>query len=64
VRKRIGLSMKLDASAPRRDGDRPGRDNRFEPAGRTQRGRDGGHTPAAGGSAMASAFAKLQGFRR
>ena len=65
ARKRIGLSMKLDAAPPRKDGDRGApRDNRFEPAGRHQRsgGRDTGAVP--GASAMASAFAKLQGFKR
>ncbi|WPB59251.1 Tex family protein [Xylophilus sp. GOD-11R] len=61
VRKRIGLTMKLDAAPPRRDG---ARDNRFEPAGRGrpqqhQRGADSG--AAMGSSAMASAFAKLKG---
>ena len=63
ARKRIGLSMKLDAAPARKDAPR---DNRFEPAGRA-RGHDGGrHAPAAQpqGSAMASAFAKLQGLKR
>ena len=61
-RKRISLTMKLDAAPPRRDGPR---DNRFEGAGRDQRQR-GSYTsaPAATGSAMASAFAKLQGLKR
>jgi uncharacterized protein len=62
ARKRIALSMKLDAAAPRREAGAP-RDNRFEPA-------RPGHSGARGGaqtrqpepsSAMASAFAKLQG---
>ncbi len=60
ARKRIGLSMKLDAAPARRDGPR---ENRFEGAGRgqqVQRGRDA--LPQ--GSAMASAFAKLQGLKR
>ncbi|HEX5389324.1 MAG TPA: Tex family protein [Burkholderiaceae bacterium] len=60
ARKRIGLSMKLDAAPARRDGPR---ENRFEGAGRgqqAQRGRDA--LPQ--GSAMASAFAKLQGLKR
>ncbi|WP_342128616.1 Tex family protein [Hydrogenophaga sp. OTU3427] len=60
ARKRIGLSMKLDAAPARKDGPR---DNRFEGAGRgqqVQRGRDA--LPQ--GSAMASAFAKLQGLKR
>ncbi|MDD0815206.1 Tex family protein [Curvibacter sp. HBC28] len=57
-RKRIGLSMKLDAAPARRDGPR---DNRFEGAGRHQQA--GGarrQNDAAAPSAMASAFAKLQ----
>ncbi|MCA0324643.1 MAG: RNA-binding transcriptional accessory protein [Proteobacteria bacterium] len=64
-RKRISLSMKLDAAAtPRRDGPR---ENRYEPAGRGARG--GGHgqganAGAGGGTAMASAFEKLKGIRR
>jgi uncharacterized protein len=64
-RKRISLSMKLDAAAtPRRDGPR---ENRYEPAGRGARG--GGHgqgakAGAGGGTAMASAFEKLKGVRR
>ena len=73
VRKRIALTMKLGEAPARKD--RP-RDNRFEGAGRDQRprsGSDGGHTgsqrsgysaaPAAG-SAMASAFAKLQNLKK
>ena len=68
ARKRISLSMKLDA-AP---GKAPGRDstNRFQAAGREERQRrdpigtagrtaSGGHE-SAGQSAMAAAFAKLQ----
>jgi uncharacterized protein len=68
ARKRISLSMKLDAAPARRDGPR---DNKFEGAGRENRqrgaGSGGGYTspPAAGsGSAMASAFAKLQGLKK
>jgi uncharacterized protein len=68
ARKRISLTMKLDAAPPRRDGPR---DNKFEGAGRDNRqrgaGSGGGYTspPAAGsGSAMASAFAKLQGLKK
>ncbi|MEK7345586.1 MAG: Tex family protein [Pseudomonadota bacterium] len=68
ARKRISLTMKLDAAPARRDGPR---DNTFEGAGRDQRqrggGSGGGYTspPAAGsGSAMASAFAKLQGLKK
>jgi uncharacterized protein len=65
-RKRISLSMRLDAAPARRDGPR---DNRFEGAGRDQRQRGGGAggytaPPAATGSAMASAFAKLQGLKK
>jgi len=64
-RKRISLTMKLDAAPARRDQDGRGpRENRFEGAGR-------GHAqPArrapepAQPSAMASAFAKLQGHKR
>ena len=60
ARKRIGLSMKLDAAPGRRDGPR---ENRFEGAGRGQQGprRDNAPQPA---SQMASAFAKLQGLRK
>ncbi len=55
-RKRISLSMKLDAAPPRRDGPR---DNRFAAPQRQQapvRRREEASAP----SAMASAFAKLQ----
>ena len=62
ARKRIGLSMKLDAAPARRDGPR---ENRFEGAGRGQQGygarRDSSPQPA---GQMASAFAKLQGLRK
>jgi uncharacterized protein len=61
ARKRIGLSMKLDAAPARRDGPR---DNRFEGAGRGQQQgprRDNSPQPA---GQMASAFAKLQGLRK
>src|SRR5690606_7377636 len=62
ARKRIALSMKLDAATPRRDAGAP-RDNRFEPArqshGNARSGAQG--QPPAPSSAMASAFAKLQG---
>jgi uncharacterized protein len=67
ARKRISLTMKLDAAPARRDGPR---DNRFEHAGRDQRQRGGGSynsgytAPPATGSAMASAFAKLQGLKK
>ena len=53
--KRIGLSMRLDAAPARREGG-AGRENRFEPA-RGQRQQRAPEAP----SAMASAFAKLQG---
>ena len=63
---RISLTMKLDAAPARRDGPR---DNRFEAASRNQQGR-GGYAPpprrkhAQPQSAMASAFAKLQGLKK
>jgi uncharacterized protein len=67
ARKRIGLSMKLDAEPGRRDRDAGAqRENRFEPA---RQGARGGRAAAPGGqgagggaapSAMASAFARLQ----
>ena len=63
ARKRISLSMRLDAQAPRRDGPR---ENRFEGAGRGQCAHGGGgardHAPAQ--NQMAAAFAKLQGQRK
>ena len=66
ARKRISLTMKLDAQAPRRDGPR---ENRFEHAGRGDRGRGGyaggqgrGNAPTPQG-AMASAFEKLKGLQ-
>ncbi len=77
ARKRIGLSMKLDAAPARRDGPR---DNKFEGAARGERapnrnasqGHNHGHNqgysqrpePAGQGSAMASAFAKLQDLKK
>ena len=81
ARKRIGLSMKLDAAPARRDGPR---DNKFEGAARGERtpnrNASQGHNqginqginqgynqrpePAGQGSAMASAFAKLQGLKK
>ena len=72
-RKRISLTMKLDAAPARRDGPR---DNRFEGAGRGNSyggnrggGRDGYAQPQRGNqptqqNAMASAFAKLQGLKK
>ena len=61
ARKRIGLTMKLGDAPARRDGPR---DNRFEGANRQQQA-PRRHAPAAPeSSAMASAFAKLQGLRK
>jgi uncharacterized protein len=60
ARKRISLSMKLDAAPVRRDGPR---ENRFESAGRAQRPAQR-QPEAASQSAMASAFAKLQALRK
>ena len=60
ARKRISLTMKMDAAPVRRDGPR---DNRFEGAGRGQRMPQRHQDPAPQG-AMASAFAKLQGAKR
>lgn len=61
VRKRISLSMKLDAAAPaRRDGPR---ENRFEGAGRGYAQPQRRAADPAPQGAMASAFAKLQGRR-
>jgi uncharacterized protein len=60
ARKRIALSMRLDASPARRDGVR---ENRFESAGRGMQGSgrvNGPNHP----SAMASAFAKLQALNK
>jgi uncharacterized protein len=70
ARKRISLTMKLDAAPARQGQDGRGpRDNKFEGAGRDnrQRGGGGGYTSpqaAGSGSAMASAFAKLQGLKK
>ena len=69
ARKRIGLTMKLDAAPARRDGPR---DNKFEGAARGERApnRNAPQSysqrpePAGQGSAMASAFAKLQGLKK
>lgn len=60
ARKRIGLSMKLDAAPSRRDSPR---ENRFEGAGRGQQGPRRDNSPQPAGQ-MASAFAKLQGLRK
>jgi len=60
-RKRIGLSMKLDAAPPRQGGDRGAPlDNRFEGAGRGYAQPQRRAPEPAQQSAMASAFAKLQ----
>ncbi|QXW17064.1 RNA-binding transcriptional accessory protein [Comamonas aquatica] len=67
ARKRISLTMKLDAAPARRDGPR---DNRFEGAGRgnshgtASRGGRDSHAQPAQQNAMASAFAKLQGLKK
>jgi uncharacterized protein len=58
ARKRIALSMKLGDTPARRDGPR---DNRFEGAGRGQRAPQ---NQPANTTAMAGAFAKLQGLRK
>jgi uncharacterized protein len=58
ARKRIALSMKLGDAPARRDGPR---DNRFEGAGRGQRA---AQNQPASTTAMAGAFAKLQGLRK
>ena len=62
ARKRISLTMKLDV-APAARGQGP-RDNRFEHAARDQRQRGGLPASGQGQSAMASAFAKLQGLKK
>ena len=56
ARKRIALTMKLDA--PQRPAGAAGADNRFRPAGSAARARR--RRAAAPGGAMAAAFAKLQ----
>ena len=58
ARKRISLTMKLDAPAPAKGAARA--DNVFRPAGRGERPRAVQDT---GQGAMAAAFAKLQGRR-
>ncbi len=62
ARKRIGLTMRMDAAASAQRGDRREGVNRFEP-GRSRPNRDN-RSESAGSSAMASAFAKLQGLKR
>jgi uncharacterized protein len=65
ARKRIGLTMKLDAAPARRDAPR---DNKFEGAARGARmphqNFASRHEPTGQGSAMASAFAKLQSLKK
>jgi protein Tex len=63
ARKRIALSMKLDAAPVRRDGPR---ENRFESARGQGAGRGGFTAPqrAPQETAMGGAFAKLQGLRK
>jgi uncharacterized protein len=68
ARKRIGLTMKLDAAPPRRDGLR---DNRFESARQGPQNRGGGYggsRPAApqpsASTAMESAFSKLAALKK
>jgi uncharacterized protein len=66
ARKRISLTMKLDATPATRNAPR---DNKFEGATRDHRPRGGGLTSVsnsgpASGSAMASAFAKLQALKK
>ena len=60
-RKRISLTMKLDAAPARRDGPR---DNRYEPARGAPRHSQGGNRQTEPSSAMASAFAKLQSLKK
>ncbi len=62
ARKRIALTMRLDAPLPRAEGG----DNRYRAAGRDERARRAPEPAAASGamgSAMAAAFGKLQGRR-
>jgi uncharacterized protein len=58
ARKRISLTMKLDA--PTGAARQPGGDNKYRPAGRQEQARGRASEPASG-SAMANAFAKLKG---
>jgi uncharacterized protein len=62
ARKRISLTMKLDAQPGKGGGGTGERsDNGYRPAGRDQRmGRAPQTAPAPAGGAMAAAFAKLQ----
>ncbi len=67
ARKRIGLTMKLDAAPARKDGPR---DNRFEGARPGQQNRGGGsyggppRAPQNTSTAMESAFSKLAGLKK
>ncbi|HMN91767.1 MAG TPA: Tex family protein [Hydrogenophaga sp.] len=62
ARKRISLTMKLDAPTGRRDAPR---ENRYEPSrGGAGRGQGSGHRQPEPAGAMASAFARLQGLKR
>jgi uncharacterized protein len=65
ARKRISLTMKLDAQAPRAGAGKGG-DNSFRPASRQERAGAARTAPATApaGNAMAAAFAKLQGGRK
>ena len=60
ARKRISLTMKLDAAAPRGGAKA---DNSFRPAARNERPGRAAAPAAPSGNAMAAAFAKLQGKR-
>ncbi|HEX5805014.1 MAG TPA: S1 RNA-binding domain-containing protein, partial [Macromonas sp.] len=62
ARKRIGLTMKLEATTSPAGKRIERTDNRFEPAGRGFRAQQ--NQNSATQSAMASAFAKLQGSKR
>jgi uncharacterized protein len=61
ARKRISLTMKLDA--PTGAARTAGGDNSYRPAGRGEQPRGRAPEAATGGNAMAAAFAKLQGKR-
>jgi uncharacterized protein len=62
ARKRISLTMKLDAK-PVRQGERGGNAYRAPERGERVAAHRGAPAPQAGGSAMADAFARLQGKR-
>ncbi|MFM2342417.1 MAG: hypothetical protein RLZZ592_2070, partial [Pseudomonadota bacterium] len=59
ARKRISLTMKLDAPAQKGGGAERGADNRFRPAARGEQGGRGAQASASQ-NAMAAAFAKLK----